>query len=57
MMELRCREMIPDCETVIRGEDENEVLHKAAEHVRQEHYVDGLSEEQIRDVRSRIRIL
>lgn len=53
-MEWRCGEMVPGCGTVIRGEDEEEVLHKAAEHARQEHSVEGLSEEQIRDVRSGI---
>lgn len=53
-VELKCAELNPGCGTVIRGEDEEEVLEKVAEHVREEHAVNGLNDEQVRDVRSRI---
>lgn len=54
-LELACGELMPGCPTVIRGESEDDVLYKAAEHARQAHDVEAWSGEQIQEARSRIR--
>jgi predicted small metal-binding protein len=35
--ELRCGELVPGCATVIRGEDEADVLRQAASHAVEDH--------------------
>lgn len=35
--ELRCGDVMPGCDTIIRGRTEDEVFAKAEEHVRKEH--------------------
>ncbi len=35
--ELRCRDVGPDCDFVARGENEDEIMQKAAEHGRDAH--------------------
>ena len=34
---LRCGDIMPGCDTVIQGKDEDEVFAKAEEHVHKEH--------------------
>ncbi len=55
MKELHCRDVGFDCEGVIRGESEDEVMRQAAEHARQEHGLDKVDEETAREIRSKIR--
>jgi predicted small metal-binding protein len=43
---LTCRDVGMDCDEIIRGESEDEVVIKAAEHARQVH---GMTEEQLSD--------
>ena len=43
---LACRNVGMDCNEIIRGETEDEVVIKAAEHARQVH---GMTEEQLSD--------
>jgi len=45
MKELRCSDAGFDCEHVIQGEDEPEVMAKAAEHAREVHGMDEIDEE------------
>ncbi len=55
MKELRCRDVGFDCEGVIRGESEEEVMRQAAEHARQEHGLREVDEETARQIQSKIR--
>jgi predicted small metal-binding protein len=41
---LECGSVVPGCKFVIHGDDEDEVIVKAAEHARSAHGVDHLSE-------------
>jgi predicted small metal-binding protein len=45
MKELRCRDAGFDCDAVIQGEDDQDVLAKAGEHARQIHGMDEIDEE------------
>ena len=45
MKELRCRDAGFECDAVIQGEDEQEVMSKAAEHARDVHGMDEIDEE------------
>jgi predicted small metal-binding protein len=54
MKELRCRDAGFDCEGVIQGEDEQEVMSKAADHAREAHGLDELDEETGQRLRSLI---
>lgn len=56
-MELRCGDLTPGCGTVIRGESEDDILYRAAEHARQAHDVEGWSGREIQEARSHIRSL
>jgi predicted small metal-binding protein len=46
---------MPGCDYVAKGEDEQEIMTKAAEHARREHGMNELDEETARKVRSMIR--
>ena len=51
MKELHCRDVGFDCDGVIRGESEDEVMAQAAEHARDVHgmeNIDGATAEAIR---------
>ena len=52
--ELRCGDIIEGCDHVVRGETEEEVMRKGAEHGRQAHGIENMDEETRRKVRSRI---
>lgn len=51
---LRCGDVIPGCGHEIRGENEEEVLRKGAEHAKNEHGVQELTPEQQEQARHEI---
>jgi predicted small metal-binding protein len=53
--ELHCGEIMKGCPTVIRGENEEEVLKKGAQHARDAHGIEELDDETVSAVRSKIR--
>ena len=53
--ELHCGEIMEGCPAVIRGESEEEVLEKGAQHARDAHGIDELDDDTIRTVKSKIR--
>jgi predicted small metal-binding protein len=53
--ELHCGEFMKGCTTVIRGETEDEVLEKGAEHAREAHGVAHMDERTIQAIKARIR--
>lgn len=53
--ELRCNDIMPGCDFVVRGENEAEVLSKAADHAREKHGMSEIDEETEKKVRSQIR--
>ncbi len=55
MKELHCREVGFDCEGVIRGETEDEVLRQATEHARTAHGLAQLDDATVQQIRSKIR--
>lgn len=54
MRELNCREVGFDCDEVIRGEDDNEVMAEAAQHARNAHGMNEIDEETGQRIRSLI---
>ena len=54
MKELRCREVGFECDAVIRAESEEEVMRQASEHGRKAHGLEKITEEQERNIRSKI---
>ncbi|MFN2433363.1 MAG: DUF1059 domain-containing protein [Gemmatimonadota bacterium] len=54
-MELRCGDIMEGCATRIRGEDEQEVMRKAAEHAREGHGIEEVDESTAELIRSHIR--
>lgn len=52
--ELRCGDIMPGCDHVIRGETENEVLAQGAQHARDAHGVEQMDAETAEKVRSAI---
>jgi predicted small metal-binding protein len=59
MKEIRCAEvgLFPDCEGVMRGEDDEEVMARAAEHGREVHGMTDadFTDETLERVRQQIR--
>jgi len=53
--ELHCGEIMEGCDHVIRGETEDEVLARGAEHARKEHGVEEVDEETAEKVKAAIR--
>ena len=53
--ELRCGDVVPGCNHVIRGETEDDVMKKGAQHASEAHGMKNLDEETQRKVRSKIR--
>lgn len=53
--ELHCGEIMDGCPEVIRGQTEEEVLKKGAQHARDAHGVDKLDDDTVRMVKSKIR--
>jgi predicted small metal-binding protein len=54
MKELNCRDVGFDCDEVIQGADEQEVMSRAAEHARDVHGMAEIDEETGQKVRSLI---
>jgi predicted small metal-binding protein len=54
MKELRCKDAGFDCDAVITGEDDQEVMAKAADHAREAHGMDEIDEETGQQIRSLI---
>ena len=54
MKQLRCSDAGFDCEHVIQGEDEQDVMAQAGEHARQVHGVDEIDEDTGQKLRSLI---
>jgi predicted small metal-binding protein len=52
---LRCRDVGMDCDFVARGNTEDEILKKAAEHARTSHNMNEIPPELLSKVRSVIR--
>ena len=52
---LECRSVVPGCEIVMHGENEEDVMMKAAEHARSAHGVEHMSEELKSKVRAAIK--
>jgi predicted small metal-binding protein len=55
MKELRCNDVMPGCTTVIRGDDEKEVMTKAAEHAKSAHNIETITPEIAAKVQQAIR--
>ena len=53
--DLRCGELMPGCETVVVGEDEAEVMAKAAEHAKKDHGLQQITPDLAIKVRSAIK--
>jgi predicted small metal-binding protein len=54
MKQLRCSHVGFDCQHVIQGEDEQEVMSKAADHAREAHGMTEIDEETGQKLRSSI---
>jgi AhpD family alkylhydroperoxidase len=52
--ELRCKDVGPDCDHVIRGKTEDEIFAKAAEHARSVHHMEKIPPELIEKARAAI---
>lgn len=52
---LHCRDIGFDCEGVIRGETEEEVLQQAAEHARTVHNLQEIDDKTVEKIRAAIR--
>ena len=55
MKEIRCRDAGVDCDFVVRGQTEEELFKKAAEHGRNDHNMQEISEALKAKMRSLIR--
>lgn len=53
--ELRCRDVGMDCNAVIRGQSEDEVMKKAVEHARSVHGLQKIDDQMAKKVKSLIR--
>ena len=53
--ELRCGDLMPGCEAVVQGEDEAEVMARAAEHAKNAHGLQEITPELAGKVRSAIK--
>jgi predicted small metal-binding protein len=51
---LKCGDVIPGCNTAIRGDSEHDVLRKAAEHAKTDHQMDSIPPEVLSKVKSAI---
>lgn len=53
--ELRCNDVMPGCDFVARGENEQEVLAKGAEHAKNDHGIEQMDEATAQKVKAAIR--
>ena len=54
MKVMKCGDVVPGCKFVAKGENEQEVLGKAAEHAKQDHGMDSIPNEVLAKVKSAI---
>lgn len=52
---IRCGDIVPGCDFVARGKDDNEVLARAAEHAKKDHGMESIPDEVLAKVRASIR--
>ena len=52
--EIRCRDVGVDCDWVVSGETEEEIMKKAAEHAKKDHGMDEIPQELVERVRAAI---
>lgn len=52
--EIRCGDLMPNCDRVIDGKDEKEVMAKAAEHARTAHNINVMTPDLENKVRNAI---
>jgi predicted small metal-binding protein len=53
--ELRCGDLMPGCNFVAQGSDENEVMTKAAEHAKKDHGMKDIPPDVARKAQAAIR--
>jgi predicted small metal-binding protein len=53
--EMRCNDVVGNCDFVARGESEQEIMQQASEHARTAHQVNEITPEMADKVRSAIR--
>ncbi len=53
--ELRCNDVVGNCDFVARGDSEQEIMQQATEHARTAHHVNEITPEMADKVRSAIR--
>jgi len=54
MKELRCRDTGANCDAVMRGDSEQDVMDRALEHAQRVHHHDSFSEQERQEMRSQI---
>ena len=52
--EIRCKDVGVDCDFVVTGETEEEIMKKAAEHAKKAHGMNGIPQELVQKVRAAI---
>jgi predicted small metal-binding protein len=52
---IRCGDIVPGCEFVARGKDEDEVLARAAEHAKKDHGMESIPDEVLAKAKAVIR--
>ncbi len=55
MKQLRCRDVGFNCDYVMQGQSDDEVMNKAREHGKSAHGINQLSSDQERDVKRQIK--
>lgn len=51
---IKCGDIVPGCEYVARGQNEDEVLARAAEHAKRDHGMESIPEDVLKKVKSAI---
>jgi predicted small metal-binding protein len=51
---MKCGDVVPGCEYVARGQNEDEVLTRAAEHAKRDHGMESIPEDVLKKVKSAI---
>ena len=54
MKAFECNKVVPNCNAVIRGKDDKEVMAKAAEHAKQAHGMTNITPDVAKKVRDAI---
>lgn len=51
---MKCGDVVPGCDFVARGQNDEEVLAKAAEHAKRDHGMESIPDEVVTKVKSAI---